>query len=74
VLREHGGKGFGTFKEILADSLIAHLDPIRTEMLRYLEDLPSLDAELRKGAEKAEAIAQPIVTEVKRIVGFLPRV
>ncbi|TCH98629.1 tryptophan--tRNA ligase [Roseococcus sp. SYP-B2431] len=73
VLREHGGKGFGPFKEILADALIAHLGPIRAEMLRYLEDLPTLDAELRKGAEKAEAIAQPIVTEAKRIVGFLPR-
>ncbi len=73
VLREHGGKGFGAFKEILADALIAHLGPIRAEMLRYLEDLPTLDAELRKGAEKAEAIARPIVTEAKRIVGFLPR-
>ncbi len=73
VLREHGGQGFGTFKGILADALIAHLEPIRAKMLGYLEDLPSLDAELRKGAEKAEAIAQPIVTEVKRIVGFLPR-
>ncbi|MBS7810491.1 tryptophan--tRNA ligase [Roseococcus pinisoli] len=73
VLREHGGKGFGAFKDILADALIAHLGPIRSEMLRYLSDLPSLDAELRKGAEKAEAIARPIVTEAKRIVGFLPR-
>ncbi|WP_424810887.1 tryptophan--tRNA ligase [Roseococcus sp. YIM B11640] len=73
VIREHGGQGFGTFKTVLADALIAHLEPIRTKMLRYLEDLPSLDAELRKGAEKAEAIAQPIVTEAKRIVGFLPR-
>ncbi|WP_421994741.1 tryptophan--tRNA ligase [Roseococcus sp.] len=73
VLREHGGKGFGPFKDVLADALIAHLEPIRTEMLRFLEDLPTLDAELRKGAEKAEAIARPIVTEAKRIVGFLPR-
>jgi len=73
VLREHGGQGFGTFKGVLADALIAHLEPIRAKMLRYLEDLPSLDAELRKGSQKAEAIAQPIVTEAKRIVGFLPR-
>ena len=73
VLREHGGKGFGSFKEILADALIAHLEPVRAKMLNFLEDLPTLDAELRKGAEQAEAIARPIVTEAKRIVGFLPR-
>ena len=73
VLREHGSQGFGTFKGVLADALVAHLEPIRAKMLGYLADLPSLDAELRRGAEKAEAIARPIVTEAKRIVGFLPR-
>ena len=73
VLRAHGGKGFGAFKDVLADALIAHLAPIRTEMLRLLEDLAALDAALRRGAEKAEAIANPILAEVKQAVGFLPR-
>ena len=33
----------------------------------------ALDAALRLGAERAEAIADPIVAEAERIVGFLPR-
>ena len=73
VLREHGGKGFGAFKEVLAEALVAHLAPIQAEMQRLLDDKASLDAALRLGAERAAAIAEPVVTEVERIVGFLPR-
>jgi tryptophanyl-tRNA synthetase len=73
VLREHEGQGFGAFKEVLTEALVAHLGPIRTEMLRLLEDTASLDAALRRGAEKAEAIANPILAEVKQAMGFLPR-
>jgi tryptophanyl-tRNA synthetase len=73
VLREHGGKGFGQFKEVLTEALVAHLSPIRTEMARLLQDHAALDAALRIGADRAAAIAEPIVNEAERIVGFLPR-
>jgi tryptophanyl-tRNA synthetase len=73
VLREHGGKGFGAFKEVLAEALVAHLAPIQGEMARLLGDPAALDAALRLGAERARAIAEPIVAETERIVGFLPR-
>lgn len=73
VLREHEGQGFGAFKEVLTEALVAHLTPIRTEMLRLLQDTASLDAALRRGAEKAEAIANPILAEVKQAMGFLAR-
>jgi len=73
VLREHGGKGFGAFKEVLAEALVAHLAPIQAEIRRLLDDPAALDAALRLGAGRAEAIADPIVAEAERIVGFLPR-
>ncbi|MCX8132705.1 MAG: tryptophan--tRNA ligase [Roseococcus sp.] len=73
VLRAHAGQGFGQFKAVLTEALVAHLAPIRAEMLRLLKDPASLDAALRRGAEQAEAIAQPILAETKRIIGLLPR-
>ncbi len=73
VLRDHAGKGFGSYKEVLTEALVAHLSPIRTEMARLLQDHAALDAALRLGADRAAAIAEPIVTEAERIVGFLPR-
>ena len=71
VLREHGGKGFGMFKESLAEVVVAHLAPIAAETRRLLADPGAVDAVLRDGAARAAAIADPIVAEAERLVGFL---
>ena len=72
VLAEHGGKGFGAFKEVLAEALVAKLSPIQAEMKRLLDDPGAVDAALRRGAEKAAGIADPIVRRAEELVGFLP--
>jgi tryptophanyl-tRNA synthetase len=71
VLSEHGGKGFGPFKQALADLLVDKLAPIAAETRRLLEDPAGVDAILRNGAQRAAAIADPIVAEAERLVGFL---
>jgi len=71
VLREHGGKGFGAFKDVLAALIIDCLRPIASETNRLLDDPAQLDAVLRDGARRATAIADPIVSEAERLVGFL---
>jgi len=71
VIARFAGAQFSTFKSELADLAVAKLVPIATEMRRLLADPAEIDAWLRRGAEKARAIAHPIVSEVKRIVGFV---
>jgi tryptophanyl-tRNA synthetase len=71
VLRVHGGRGFGDFKRALADLLVAKLSPIAGEMRRLLADTATIDAILRDGARRAAALAEPIVQEAERLVGFL---
>ncbi|MBN8872248.1 MAG: tryptophan--tRNA ligase [Rhodospirillales bacterium] len=71
VLREHGGKGFGAFKEALAALLVDHLAPIADETRRLLADPDHIDAVLGRGAARAAAIADPIVAEAERLVGFV---
>ena len=74
VLREHGGKGFGAFKEALAALLVEKLAPDRRERPAGCWPIPArLDALLRDGAARAAAIADPIVAEAERLVGFLGR-
>ena len=73
VLRSHGGKGFSEFKEVLCEALVAHLAPIQAEMKRLLGDPGAVDAALRLGADRARAVADPIVAEAERLVGFMPR-
>jgi tryptophanyl-tRNA synthetase len=70
VLKEFGGKGFGVFKPALAELLASHLSPIAAEMRRLNADPAALDAILRDGAERARAIAAPIMAEVREVVGF----
>ncbi|MBU6497617.1 MAG: tryptophan--tRNA ligase [Rhodospirillales bacterium] len=71
VLRDHGGQGFGAFKEALTALLVEKLTPIASETRRLLDDPATLDTLLRQGAHRAAAIAEPIVSEAERMVGFL---
>ena len=71
VLREHGGKGFGAFKEALAEVVVQQLGPIATETRRLLADPGTVDRVLADGAARARAIADPVADEAERIIGFL---
>jgi tryptophanyl-tRNA synthetase len=70
VLSEFGGQGFGIFKPALAELAVLQIAPISAEMNKLLEDDAQIDALLEKGAEQAQAIAGPILAEVKKLVGF----
>jgi tryptophanyl-tRNA synthetase len=70
VLDEFAGKGFGVFKPALADLAVAKLGPVSERMRRYRDDPAEIDRVLAAGAEKARAIAAPIMDDVRRIVGF----
>ena len=71
VLKAFGGQGFGPFKSALADLLVAKLTPISQETNRLLGDETALIDILRTGAERAAEIADPIVSEAERLVGFV---
>ena len=71
VLSEFAGQGFGAFKPALAELATEVISPISAEMRRLLNDVAEIDNQLAKGAERASAIAEPILDEVKEIVGFV---
>tara|TARA_Y100000590_G_scaffold269960_1_gene303191 strand:+ start:964 stop:1965 length:1002 start_codon:yes stop_codon:yes gene_type:complete len=71
VLSEHGGSQFSSFKKSLADLAIESLSPITSEMRKLMKDVGLIDEILKDGSEKAEEIAEPILVETKKILGFL---
>jgi tryptophanyl-tRNA synthetase len=71
VLREFGGQQFSAFKPALSDLAVARLSPMTDEMRRLKEDRSEIDAVLKDGAEKASEIAEPVLRDVRRIIGFL---
>ena len=72
VLREHGGQGFGAFKERLTELIVTKITPIGAETARLAADPGTIERILQDGAARAAAIAEPIVSEAERIVGLLP--
>ena len=70
VLAQFGGQGFGAFKPALADLAVTSMAPVTAEMRRLMDDPAEIDRVLKDGAERAAAIADPVVDEVKKIVGF----
>jgi tryptophanyl-tRNA synthetase len=70
VVAEFAGQGFGIFKPKLADLAVEKLGPLSARLAEYMADPVELDAILRQGATRAEALAQPILTAVKDVVGF----
>ena len=70
VLDLYAGKGFGTFKPELAELAVEKLRPISDLMRRYLSDEDELERILKDGAERANVLAEPILTDVRRVIGF----
>ncbi|MEI9965499.1 MAG: tryptophan--tRNA ligase [Caulobacteraceae bacterium] len=70
VLAEFGGKGFGAFKPALADLAVSVIGPWASGCAGCWTDPAELDRILAKGAERAREVADPVIDETKRLVGF----
>lgn len=70
VLNEFGGKGFGTFKPALSEVVVESLSPVTQKFNDWLAEPTEIDAVLKKGGEKAAEIANPVISEVRDIVGL----
>jgi len=70
VLKEMGGKQFSAFKPMLVERAVEKLSPISAEMRRLLDDKSEIDRVLEGGADRARAIAAPILKRTFEIVGL----
>ena len=73
VEAEFAETSFADFKGRLSDLAVARLEPITSEMRRLMDDRGEIEGILKRGAEKAEAIASDNIAKIYDIVGFLPR-
>jgi tryptophanyl-tRNA synthetase len=73
VLARFEGRGFGAFKPVLADALVALIAPIRARYVELESEPAALDTVLDRGADKARAAAEPTLLAAKRAVGLSRR-
>ena len=70
TLRNYSGKEYSMLKKDLAESLVQIIGPIRDEIKNLLNNKDELDLILKDGTQKAANIANPIIEDVYKIVGF----
>ena len=71
TLKQFSGQGFSSFKPKLIELAIETLNPISFEMRKLLNDTNEIDKVLREGADNARKIAEPVLKDVKNLVGFI---
>jgi tryptophanyl-tRNA synthetase len=65
-------RGYGDLKTSVAEVVVQELDPIRRRYNDVMGDPAELDRILARGAERARAVAEPKLAEMKERMGFMP--
>ncbi|MCG7448512.1 tryptophan--tRNA ligase [Corynebacterium aurimucosum] len=73
LVEKYAGQGYGHLKVDTADALQEFTTPLKARYDELMADRGELERILAKGADTAQEIAQPLVDDVYKKVGFLPR-
>jgi len=69
---DFAGSGYGAFKSVVADAVVEALRPLQERYQKLEADPAEVDRQLAIGAEKARAIADPVLERARAAVGLLP--
>ena len=69
---EYNGKGYGKFKDAVADSVIATLEPIQQRYEQISTDKAYLQEVLQDGAERAGKLAHKTMLKIRKKLGYAP--
>ena len=72
ISAEYNGKGYGRFKDAVADSVIAALEPIQQRYDEISADKAYLQEVLQSGAERASRLAHKTMLKVRKKIGYAP--
>lgn len=72
IEREFEGAGYGDFKQAVAEGVVELLNPVRERYAEQRPDEAAIETVLAAGAEKARAMAAPVLADVRAAMGFGP--
>ncbi len=70
VESEFEGAGYGDFKKAVAEAVVEYLAPVRERYAELRPDEAELDRIFGIGAEKARALAAPVLADVRERMGY----
>jgi tryptophanyl-tRNA synthetase len=68
---ESRGFGYGHAKQALFETLLDKFAPARSQFDKLMEEPQQMDLVLKQGAEKAQEIAEDVLSRVRSRLGFL---
>jgi tryptophanyl-tRNA synthetase len=72
IAEQYNGKGYGTFKQAVADAVVECLKPVQARYKEVREDEAGLRKVLRAGAQAAAARGDATLERVHDVLGFIP--
>lgn len=73
IEKKYEGQGYAQFKLDVADAIVNELEPIQKRINEILNDKEYLESVYRKGAEKANYVANKMLRKMQKKIGFIPR-
>jgi tryptophanyl-tRNA synthetase len=71
VIADYAGKDFSSFKRDLSDLTVSVMGPMSVRLNQLMADPAELDRILARGAERAQAIATPVLDKTYDLMGLL---
>jgi len=73
IEEKYEGLGYAQFKKDVAEAIVAELEPIQTKVNEYIGNKAFLEEVYKKGAEKANYVANKTLRKMQKKIGFIPR-
>lgn len=70
---KYEGLGYSQFKKDVAEAIVSELEPIQIKIREYTADKTYLEGIYKKGAEKANYVANKTLRKMQKKIGFIPR-
>jgi tryptophanyl-tRNA synthetase len=70
---EFSGQGYGAFKSVVADTVLAVVEPVQRKYAELMNNKDHLLAVIKAGDEAAQRTAYKTLSKVYRKVGFVER-
>ena len=70
---KYEGQGYAQFKKDVAEAVVSELEPIQIKIKEYIGKKSYLEEIYKKGAEKANYVANKTLRKMQKKIGFIPR-
>ena len=72
IEKKYEGQGYANFKKDVGEAIVAELEPIQKRVKEILSDKKYLEEVYKKGAEKANYVANKTLRKMQKKIGLIP--